>query len=157
MKATYALIASVLCLGAITSLGQQEESRFRKGQWELSPFLTYVNKSGDQWGVGATAMYFVTESIGFGGTTYWTDFGGSFFDNAAAEAHFRLPLLKRLAPYALGSVGYQFDSSEWFQTVGAGVDFKVFKRISAFGDVQWRFANKTKDGIFLRLGVRLTF
>lgn len=156
MKIKFIILASLLCLSAITSLAQ-EETRFKRGAWEISPFLTYVDKTGDNWGVGATAMYFVTRSIGVGGTTYWTDFGGRFFDNLAGEAQFRLPLFKRLAPYGVGSIGYQFDSKEWFQTLGAGADFSVFKHLAAFSDIQWRFANETRDGVFLRLGVRFTF
>lgn len=157
MKRNLTIIGSVLCLSTLTALGQDADTRFRPGEWELSPFATYVDKSGDNWGVGASLSYFVTKNIGVGATTYWTDFGGTFFDNAAAEAQFRLPLLKVVSPYAVGSVGYQFDSSEWFQTLGAGVDFRPFNKISAFGDVQYRFADKTKDGIFLRFGVRLSF
>lgn len=156
MKAKVTILASVLCLGAISSLAQKE-TRFNRGEWEVSPFLTYVDKTGDNWGVGATAMYFVTRNVGVGGTTYWTDFGGRFFDNAAGEAQLRLPLFKRLAPYGVASLGYQFDSKEWFETLGAGADFRAFKRLSAFADIQWRFANETRDGIFLRLGARITF
>ena len=155
MKRTLTIIGCALCLSSVTGLGQ--DTRFRPGELELSPFGTYVNKSGDNWGVGASLNYFVTKNIGVGATTYWTDFGGSFFDNVAGEAQFRLPLFKVVSPYAVGSVGYQFDSEEWFETVGAGVDFRPFKKISAFSDVQYRFANDTKDGIFIRLGVRLSF
>ncbi len=94
---------------------------------------------------------------GVGGATYWTDAGGTFFDNAFGEAYFRTPLFESGSPYAVGSVGYQFDSDEWVETLGAGVDFRAFKKISAFSDIQWRFAEHTKDGVFLRLGVRFSF
>ena len=53
--------------------------------------------------------------------------------------------------------GYQFDSDEWFETLGAGVDFRPFENIAAFGDIQYRFANQTRDGVFIRLGVRFGF
>ncbi len=135
----------------------QEEDRFKAGEFDVSPFATYVDKTGDDWGLGASVTYFMTDKIGLGASTYWTDFGGTFFDNLAGEAYFRLPLFKRIAPYAVGSVGYQFDSDEWFETLGVGVDFRAFDKISAFSDVQWRFANETKDGVFLRLGVRFNF
>lgn len=82
-------------------------------------------------------------------------FWGSFIDNIEGEAYFRLPLFDRIAPYAVGGIGYEFETDEWFETLGAGVDFRVFEKISAFGDIQWRFANETKDGVFLRLGVRI--
>ena len=156
MRKILSIVASLLCLGAVTALGQQE-SRFRPGEWEISPFATYVDKAGDNWGVGATAMYFVTKNFGVGGTTYWTDFGGTFFDNAAAEGQFRLPFMKSLAPYVVASLGYQFDSEEWFETLGGGINFRAFEKLSAFSDVQWRFANDTGDGVFIRLGIRLSF
>ena len=145
-----------MCLGSMTVLSQEEETRFRIGELEVSPFATYVDKAGDDWGVGASLTYFVTDKIGVGATTYWSDFGGTFFDNLAGEAYFRLPMLKVLAPYAVGGVGYQFDQKEWFGTLGAGVDFRPFKNISAFSDIQYRFVSETRDGVFLRLGVRLS-
>jgi hypothetical protein len=158
MKKKFAIASCVLCLATFAALGDdEEESRFKPGEWDVSPFATYVDKTGDKWGVGAALTYFLTDKIGVGGSTYWTDFGGTFFDNAAGEAYFRLPLFKRIAPYAVGSIGYQFDSKEWFETLGAGVDFRAFERISAFGDIQYRFANETRDGVFLRLGARFTF
>ena len=119
--------------------------------------MTYVAKTGDNWGAGASATYFVTDKIGVGASTYWTDFGGTFIDNLAGEAYFRLPLASIIAPYAVGGVGYHFDSEEWFETLGLGVDFRPFKNISAFSDAQYRFANETRDGVFLRLGVRFAF
>jgi hypothetical protein len=155
MERTLTIIASLLCVSAFNALAQEEESRFKPGEIDVSPFATYVDKTGDDWGVGASVTYFITDKIGVGACTYWTDFGGTFFDNLAGEAYFRIPLLKRVAPYAVASIGYQFDSKEWFETLGAGVDFRAFKKISAFGDIQYRFANETRDGVFIRLGVRL--
>ncbi len=157
MKRTLTIIACSFFLSAAIAWAQDEESRFRPGEWEISPFATYVDKTGDDWGLGASATYFLTSRIGVGASTYWTDFGGTFFDNVAGEAYFRLPLFKIVSPYAVGSIGYQFDSEEWFETLGAGVDFRPFKKISAFSDIQYRFANETKDGVFLRLGVRFSF
>ncbi len=155
MKRILIFSMAMACLGVASAPAQEDESRFKVGELELSPFATYVDKTGDNWGVGASVTYFVTDKIGVGASTYWTDFGGTFFDNLAGEAQFRLPLFKRLAPYAVGSVGYQFDSDEWFETLGAGLDFRAFKKLSAFGDVQYRFANETRDGVFIRLGIRL--
>ncbi len=152
----YIPIVCLLSVAALPVLGQDEE-RFKVGELELSPFLTYVDKTGDHWGGGASATYFITDKIGVGATTYWTDFGGTFIDNLAGEAYFRLPLLKVVAPYAVGGVGYQFDSEEWFESLGLGIDFRPFKKISAFSDIQYRFANETRDGVFLRLGVRFAF
>ncbi len=156
MNRTLTITTVLLCLSSLTTLAQ-EESRFRAGEFDVSPFATYVDKSGDNWGLGASVTYFMTDKIGLGASTYWTDFGGTFFDNLAGEAYFRLPLFKSIAPYAVGSVGYQFDSEEWFETLGGGLDFRAFKNISAFGDVQYRFANETRDGVVLRLGVRFGF
>ena len=157
MKRTFTILTSLLCLSALGASSDDEESRFRPGEWDLSPFANYVDKSGDKWGLGAAATYFLTRNIGVGAATYWTDFGGTFFDNAAAEGYYRIPFFKKLAPYAVGSVGYQFDSDEWFETLGAGLDFRAFKKFSAFTDIQYRFANQTRDGALVRLGIRLNF
>jgi len=134
-----------------------DELMFNKGELNISPFATYVNQTGGKWGAGAALTYFLHENIGVGAATYWTDLGGTMFDNAEAEGYFRLPILKVVAPYAVGSVGYQFDRHYWFETIGAGVDFRPFKRIDAFSDIQYRIANSSAlNGVFLRIGVRFT-
>jgi hypothetical protein len=155
MKARLFLVGSLLCASAVTGFGQQEEEgRFKAGEIDLSPFATYVDKEGDNWGAGASATYFLSERLGLGASTYWTDFEGSFIDNLEGEGYFRLPVLKVVAPYAVAGIGYEFETEEWFETLGAGVDFRPLKNLSAFGDLQYRFAGETKDGVFARLGVR---
>ena len=156
MKKSLTILSSLICLSFVATAADEEESRFRPGEFDFSPFATYIDKTGGKWGAGASLDYFVTDKIGVGASTYWADFGGTFFDNLAGEAYFRLPLLKIIAPYAVGSVGYEFETKEWFETLGLGVDFRPFKNISAFSDIQYRFANETRDGVFLRLGIRLS-
>jgi len=92
--------------------------RYQGGQFGISPFVTYADQVGDDdWGSGLSLAYFLTKSPGIGATTYWTNFGGPFFDNLAGEAYFRIPLLKVLAPHAVGGVGYEFETEEWFETI----------------------------------------
>ena len=155
MKNALTILSFSVCLCTSTVFAQDE--RFHAGEWNVSPFVTYVDKVGDDWGAGASISYFLTKRIGIGATTYWTDFEGTFIDNLAGEVQFRFPAFKIVAPYAVGSIGYEFETEEVFETLGGGVDVRLFKNISAFGDVQWRFANETEDGIFLRLGGRLSF
>ena len=158
MKTRLTLIASVLCLSALPVLADEAgDERFHPGEWEVSPFLTYVDQTGDDWGAGATVSYFLSKQFGVGATTYWTDFNGTFIDNLAAEGQFRLPLLKMLAPYAVASIGYEFETEEFFETFGGGIDFRPFKNISAFSDIQYRIANETQNGVMIRLGIRFNF
>jgi hypothetical protein len=157
MKRTTILVMGLGCL-CVSTAWAQDEARFNKGEWDVSPYATYVDKVGGKWGAGAALTYFVTDKIGVGASTYWTDGGGTFFDNAAGEAYFRLPIGKAIAPYAVGSVGYQFDYAYWVETFGAGIDFRPFKNLSAFSDLQWRIADQsTRNGAFLRLGARFSF
>ena len=97
MKRKLIVLTSLMCLTAFTALCQDE--RFKAGEFEISPFATYVDKTGDDWGLGAAATYFLTDKIGVGASTYWADFGGTFIDNIEGEAYFRLPLFDRIAPY----------------------------------------------------------
>ena len=176
MKNPHRALAYVISLGAsvvlchVTALAQtnatassatnEEEPRFHKGEMDVSPFGAYVDKAGGKWGPGVALSYFLTKRFGLGAATYWTDFKGTFFDNAELEGYFRLPLLRIVAPYAVGSVGYQFSHEYAFETIGLGVDFRPFKHIDAFGDAQYRYSNdtdKSKSGAFIRVGVRLTF
>ena len=157
MKKTFTILTSLLSLAVGSAIAQQGGTRFQPGEWEVSPFATYVDKDNGKWGAGAALTYFLTSNIGLGASTYWTDFKGTFFDNAAGEAYFRIPIFKAVSPYAVGSIGYQFDTTEWFETIGGGVDFRLFDKIAAFSDIQYRFANQTKDGVFIRLGARFAF
>ena len=157
MKCLLKGLACAIAMLCLLANGQETEDRFQPGEWDVSPFLTYVDRSGDNWGLGASVTYFPIKYLGVGGSTYWTDFRGVFIDNLSAEAYFRIPIAKRLAPYAVSSAGYVFETEEWSVTLGGGVDFRLFKRVSAFSDIQWRFVQDTRDGVFLRLGARITF
>jgi hypothetical protein len=172
MKAPNRLLAALLAFGMATLIGQaiaqtnappsnpgsDDEPKYNKGEFNLSPFGTYVDQAGGKWGAGLAGTYFITDKIGIGAATYWTHTGGTFLDNVEFEGYFRLPLFKRIAPYGVASLGYQFDRSYWFETIGAGVDFRAFKRLDAFGDVQWRISNSSvsQNGAMLRLGVRFS-
>lgn len=145
---------TLLCLPAS---GQETAERFRAGEWDVSPFVTYVDKSGDNWGLGGSVTYFPSKMVGVGASTYWSDFRGVFIDNMSGEAYVRIPVLKSVAPYAVGSLGYVFETEEWSATFGGGVDYRIFKRLSAFGDLQYRFVEHTRDGVFARLGIRFAF
>jgi hypothetical protein len=182
MKTQHFLIAFILSVGAFstspvfaqtsggaqsttppptttTAPADESEGLFRKGEWTLSPFGAYVNQAGGKWAGGLAATYFLEKHFGIGGSTYWTEGGGSFFDNLEAEGYFRLPVFKRLAPYAVGGIGYQFDREYSFQTLGGGIDFKLLKRFDGFSDIQYRFSNdhdKSPNGAFIRFGLRFS-
>jgi hypothetical protein len=142
-----------------TAPADEQEGLFRKGEWTLSPFGAYVDQAGGKWAGGLAATYFLEKHLGIGGATYWTESRGSFFDNLEAEGYFRLPVFKRLAPYAVGSIGYQFDREYSFETLGGGIDFKLLRRFDGFSDIQYRFSNdhdKSGNGAFIRFGLRFS-
>ncbi len=161
---TIKLVTVLACLSAMaltgpaTVLAQEDDMRFHPGEFDISPFGVYADQAGGKWGAGASATYFVTQRFGLGAATYWTDLGGTVFDNVEFEGYYRIPLFKVVAPYGVASVGYQFDREYWFETLGLGVDFRAFKNLTAFSDVQYRIANSDlKNGALIRLGVRFTF
>jgi hypothetical protein len=175
MKTSKGILAALSTLSVITIMSQavilaqtnapappqdtssERTTEFHKGEFNISPFGTYVDEAGGKWGAGVAGTYFITDRIGLGAATYWTDTGGTFFDNVELEGYFRLPL-KKIAPYGLVSLGYQFDRDYWFEALGVGLDFRAFKRLDAFADFQWRIANSSasQNGAFLRLGVRFS-
>ena len=186
MMKPLAVVASLVCFGVVSAMGQaettskvqpvyttnsyttnsyttyqeepvQKDRRFHSGQFEVSPFATFAHNVGDDWGGGVALTCYPIKQLGIGASTFWTDWHGSFIDNLAGEVYFRLPIFKIVAPYAVGSVGYQFDGNEWFETLGGGVDLRPLKNIALFSDVQWRFNNDSEDGIFVRLGMRFAF
>lgn len=159
-RLTLASLILALCasyLGSLSVYAQEADDRFRAGEWDISPFLTYVDKKGDNWGAGAAVTYFPTKNFGIGGSTYWADSGGTLIDNLSCEGYLRLPVTMSLAPYAVASAGYVFETEERSVTLGGGLDLRLGKTLSAFSDIQWRFVEDTKNGVFLRLGVRISF
>src|SRR5262249_28653663 len=137
MKKILSILTAILCLGTMAASAQQADADFHKGEWQISPFAAYSDQAGAKWGVGTRVTYFLTKNFGIGGATYWTDFNGSFFDNLEAEAYFRVTEFKRLNPYGVASLGYQFDGQYLFGTFGAGVNFQALKKLTIFSDLQY--------------------
>lgn len=160
MKPIANLLSALAILTTVITLRADEEGDrlFRADEFDISPYVAYSDQSGGKWGAGAAFTYFFTENIGAGASTYWTEFQGTVFDNLEGEAYLRLPLFKAVAPYAVGGLGYQFDRHYWFETIGGGVDFRAFKSLDLFSDIQYRIANSgnSPNGVFIRAGVRIS-
>lgn len=141
------------------TMSPESSDRFKQNEWDLSVYALYSDQAGHKWGIGSAATYFFTPQIGAGGSTYWTEAGGTLFDNLAAEGYYRFPLQNVVAPYAVISVGRQFDRQYWFESFGGGVDYRAFENISAFSDLQFRVADtsRSQNGIVLRVGARFLF
>jgi len=137
---------------------EEKDKRFHSGEIDLSPFGLYVDRAGGKWGGGAALTFYPIKNLGIGAATFMTDTKGTFFDNVQGEGYFRLPLLRIVAPYAVGSFGYQFDHDYSFETFGLGVDFRPLRNLGAFADGQYLVSNNhSKEGNspFIRIGLRL--
>lgn len=153
-----AILFGAALLGLTGVSLRAEEGWFRSGELSVAGFGTYVDKVGEQWGVGGEVAYFFTRHLGVGAVTHWEDFGGRFIDNLAAEAYLRLPIdALSLAPYGVVTAGRAFETGEWFQSFGAGAEFRFTANTGLFADVQWQFNNVTRDGAALRAGLRIAF
>ncbi len=132
------------------------EGFFNANELSLTTYGTYVDRQDDSWGGGVGLSYFVTRHIGLGATTHWENFSGSFIDNAAGELYLRLPLGDLpIAPYGIGSAGYNWERDAWFFGAGGGVEVRFTESIGIFGDVQYLFnEGGYKDGVEIRAGFR---
>ena len=131
---------------------------FRDRETSLSIFGGWVDKDDSKIAPGIGITHFLSENWGFGAMTHWDNYDGTFIDNVSGEGYFRIPLRRMpLAPYAVGSIGYSFETEEAFESVGGGVEWRFDKKWGAFGDVRWQFNNDTDDGVAVRVGVRLLF
>jgi hypothetical protein len=137
---------------------QAEDSYFNGREWSLSFFGGYVDKDNSDLAPGAGVSYFLTRHLGVGAFTHWENFDGTFFDNISAEGYFRWPLDRlHLAPYAVVSFGYSFETEETFEGIGAGAEYRFNEKWGAFSDLRWQFNNDTDSGVAVRFGVRWTF
>ena len=86
------------------------------------------------------------------------NYDGAFFDNILGEAYGRYPLEQiPLAPYAIVSVGYSFETEESFWAIGGGAEWRLNRKLGIFSDVQWQMNAHTDDGVAIRAGVRIGF
>lgn len=142
-------------------------SPFKANEFAVSTFGTYQASgtvAGDsQWGVGVQADYFVTKNFGVALSTSKNTFDeGPFFQNLTLGPVIRLPIKStRIAPYAMGGVGFAFDANNdryWY--AGGGVEYRVSQHVGAFADGQyvWRdYLPDDSEAVLVRLGVRWIF
>lgn len=124
----------------------------------LSLYGTYAQHQETLYGGGYGIEYFVSQYIGIGTWSYWDDWDGAVYDNLAAELMLRLPIPSlRLAPYAIGTAGYDFDENEWFEGFGGGLELRFQPSWGLFGDYNYMFREDNEEGGFIRFGLRLKF
>jgi len=110
-------------------------------------------------GLGAGVNHFFTRHLGFGGDAYTENTQHSFVDNTSGNFIVRFPFESvRLAPYAYGGAGYQFDPGRlWFGQAGGGLEFRFSKQVGIFADARYVFTDGTQNFGVGRLGLRLPF
>ena len=146
---TMAALGLALAFGVAPAA--ENGSPFQARELSLSLFGAYLDTPADKFAAGIGLDYYLTRNLGVGGVVQLVD-----ELRPAAEAYFRLPLgTLSLAPYAVGTAGYRVQTSEWFQSVGGGAEWRFRKNLSLFGDFQWQFNDDTKDGAAVRVGLRL--
>jgi hypothetical protein len=156
MKKTLGILAITVAL-ACTAPAQSQDL-FGPGEFNILGYGMYIDReTGDEdWRGGVELNYFMTRNVGFGITTHWEDFKGSFFDNVAGDLYFRFPLERLpVAPYLVGTGGWEFETDRWFGGGGGGLDWRFSKAVGIFGDVQWLFYEYGHDGIAVRAGLRI--
>jgi hypothetical protein len=155
MKTLIALLVSIIALSTANTIHAQE---FRAEEFNLWAFAGDVGKEDSDFAPGIGASYFFTRHLGVGASTHWEEYGGTLIDNLAGEAYFRWPFdTINVAPYALGMLGFSFETDEFFAGLGGGAEWRFYDKWGVFADVRYQFNDDTDDGVGYRLGVRFTF
>lgn len=156
MKHTLALLTALL--GVAASAQAEENSYFQANELGLLGYGSWVDKIDSDVAFGGGVTYFLSRHVGLGAGTRFENYEGTFIDNLQGELYLRLPLAELpLAPYAVGTVGYSFETEEVFYSGGAGAELRFNEKWGVFGDVQWQINDDTDDGIAIRLGVHMNF
>jgi len=156
MKALTASFMTLLGLCCATAATGQ--TLFKESELSLSLTGGYVDRAEHKWGIGANATYFFGTHLGVGATAHWEDFGGTVIDNFAAEVYLRYPLESvRLAPYAIASVGYSWETREWFESIGVGAEARFDESWGVFADYQYYLNHRMSDAGMFRTGIRFVF
>lgn len=146
------LILGTMVLGGLVGQAQQP---FKAKETSFRLFGDYLEESDNRWGGGYALDYFATDYLGLGATSYWQRWKGASVDNLAAEMILRLPIQKyRLAPYVVGTAGYDFERSRWYEGAGGGIEYRFKKGWGIFGDYQYLFRDEVSDSHFVRFGLR---
>jgi len=154
MKKTLAALLAALALGVPAA---SAEGLFQANELSIMGFGNWIDKQEEHWGGGFGIGYFLTRNFGVGATTHWEDIEGTFLDNLAGEAYFRLPLNRiPIAPYAIGSASYSWELERWSFGAGGGAELRLNETIGLFSDIQWLFNEGAEnDGVGVRFGFRL--
>ncbi len=157
MKKIASLSCALFGFGAVVA--SADDGWFKNRELYISGFGTYIDQPEDQWGGGAEVGYFFCKYAGVGLTSSWQNFTGQFFDNLAGDVYLRLPIGDlSLAPYAIGTFGYKWETDNWFEGVGAGLEYRFTGNVGMFSDIQWEWNdNHVRDGIHVRAGLKWTF
>ncbi len=132
---------------------EKETSTFLFGN-----YLQYGEDGEGDWGAGYSIDYFASQWFGLGITSHWERWSGVAYDNLGAEAIIRIPIQSwRLAPYGIGTVGYDFEENEWFQGAGGGLEFRFSPKFGLAADYQYLWRDTPDDGGFIRFGLRIGF
>jgi hypothetical protein len=162
MKATRSesvlLALALTLLIATTAWGARGTPTFAEKETSAFLFGDYLEHGDNHWGGGYSIDYFVSQWFGLGITSHWEEWHGAAYDNLAAEMYIRIPIQSwRLAPYAVGTAGYDFEENEWFEGVGGGLEYRFSPKFGLTADYQYLFRDVPKDGGFIRFGIRLGF
>ena len=151
-------LSLALALATLGSQAVQGAQLFGAKETHLSLFGDYVEKPNRDWGGGFAIDYFASEYLGFGITSHWEEWQGTAYENLAGELLLRIPIESlRLAPYGVGSVGFDFRDHRGFEGVGGGVELRFQKGWGLFGDYQYLFRRKPIDTGFIRFGLQVKF
>ena len=156
MKKAFAILATGFLLAVNASA--QDRELFKAGEVNLLAFGNYIENQDDHWGGGVGLQYFMTRHVGFGASTHMENFSGTFFENAIGELYVRIPIGSLpIAPYGVGSGGYEFGDEKWFGGGGAGAELRFSQTFGIFSDIQWivHEGSKREDGIGVRFGIRI--
>src|SRR5215204_4623100 len=113
MKSIVVLAIAGLVLAS--NQGAHSSELFKDRETSLTFFGGWVDKDDSKVAPGIGFTHFPARNWGWGVMTHWENYDGGFFDNVSGEGYFRFPLRGlSLAPYAVGAVGYSFETDEVF-------------------------------------------
>lgn len=107
-------------------------------------------------GVGIAGTYYFDNSVGLGVEVIQENFGHSTVDEGNVLLYYRIPL-KANALYLFGGGGRNFIVGEYNVLFGGGLERKITKTVSAFGDARLVKTLDHDPAALARLGLRLSF
>lgn len=154
------ILVTALGFAALSASASETNSLFNANELSLTASASTTLKSHELTSLNAGVGYFVTKNFGVEANVPVYRTQGTSIQNVNFGGVFRVPLFRHVAPFIRAGADYNWQSKDWLEYAGGGIEFRVNSKWGVFGDANYQihgFNNYQHGTWFPRAGVRFVF